>query len=752
MRLEFSAEVLPTGLHAYAEKRVAGGDTLHFRISNDTGLPHRLDVVKLGADPDSTAGDVTMPWPVQTLAVPHVQAINPGSYVYIAQGLPVGTALTSFTVECWVRPLRLGWWQGLITQHDFPDRCAFGLFLSNLGTPYFYVGNGGAFVAGSLLAGAGPLELDRWYHVVGRWNGIEEILSVSDLANERVTRQACRGPMSGAAVPIRLGAYAASGVTGQFLDADLAMPALYSRALTDTEIHDRRDAVARSAPAAGSALGDALLGCWPLGEERGSHVADASPFHRDGSIVNHGTWMVGGPGFDIDSDAVPPGDARDDLGRGHALRLMPDDLFDCGWQVTETCAVPSDAKPGMYVGRITYGPFLAKRYDVTFVVTKASNRPKAPIVVLCNTNTWLAYNSPAFIADPTVTTGWGTGNPGYSVAGTPTFSAYVPHANNTPAFHIGVEVPWPAAQPYVRYEGPNSDYSHLVRAERYLHNWLDARGYDYDVITDFDLHEQGKVLSPYSVLILNGHSEYWSAPAYQALNDFLNSGGNLVLLSGNTMFWRVSLDDTSRVMECRKYVENDNTGTGATLLNSGLRFHSDDGRPGGLMRQCGYPAWKVIGAEAAGFGPPFGSFELTDGSHPVTSNPTPTGLAIGDTFGFAQTQTGAFCGAVGHEGDVTVGSLLPPATSVTDPEIPIASPAGVRVIARSVVAGCTVWDYECSFRVARAQADVIGEMFWWDRPGGGIVFHMGSIAAGWSLATDPAMQTILSNALTRFGV
>ena len=750
MPLELSAAVVPAGLHAYAEKRVAAGTTIHFRVSNHTASPHQLDVVQLGADPDSTAADVVMPWPVHTVSGPKEQAIHPGSYVHIALGLPTGASLTEFTVECWVRPLRLGSWQGLITQHDFPQHCCLGLYLSDVGTPHFYVGDGGPFVASNLLAGAAPLTVDRWYHIAGRWTGSEQILSVSDLENEWVTQQPCSGPLSGAAVPIRLGAYAVNHVAGRFFDGDIAMPAFYSRALTDDEVEDRRSGLARNVPAAGSDLGDALLGCWPLDEERGSLVADGGPVHRDGTIVNHGTWMVGGPGFDPESDAEPLGDARNDAARGHALRLMPDDLFDCEWEVTETCDVPEDAKPGIYVGRIRYGAMLVNRYDVTFVVTKAAGRAEAPIAVLCSTNTWLAYNSPPFIADPSVTTGWGTGNPGYGVAGGPVFSAYVPHANGTPAFHIAVNVPWPAAQPYVRYETANAGYSHLVRAERFLHAWLDAQGYDSDAITDFDLNEQADLLMPYQVVILNGHSEYWSAPAYQALERFLNGGGNVALLSGNTMFWRISIDDAGAVMECRKYVENGNPNTGATLSSGGLRFHSDDGCAGGLMRQTGYPAWKLIGAEAAGFGPPFGSFEIADNSHPVLFDPQPTGLSVGDTFGFATTDSGELCGAVGHEGDVTAASLLP--LAVPRDGVPVDNPPGLHVLARSRVPGCTVWDYECSARPIRAQADIVAEMFWWDRPDGGTVFHMGSVAAGWGLASDTTLQTMLSNALAQFGV
>ena len=46
-----------------------------------------------------------------------------------------------------------------------------------------------------------------------------------------------------------------------------------------------------------------VLACWPLAEEDGDTVADVAPQHRDGRIVNHATWMIGGPSL----PGEPPG-------------------------------------------------------------------------------------------------------------------------------------------------------------------------------------------------------------------------------------------------------------------------------------------------------------------------------------------------------------------------------------------------------------------------------------------------------------
>ena len=60
----------------------------------------------------------------------------------------------------------------------------------------------------------------------------------------------------------------------------------------------------------------------------------------------------------------------------------------------------------------------------------------------------------------------------------------------------------------------------MVRAERAFHVWLEKNGYDYDVISDHDLHLDPSLLLGYQILIINGHSEYWSKEAYNGVNVF----------------------------------------------------------------------------------------------------------------------------------------------------------------------------------------------------------------------------------------
>lgn len=148
------------------------------------------------------------------------------------------------------------------------------------------------------------------------------------------------------------------------------MPAFYAAALTEAEIQRRFQDRGRTAP-----KGDHVLACWPLAEEKGDRVADAGRHGRHGRIINHATWMIGGPGFQAARDPYVEYDPAKDTDRGHGLRLASDDLFDCGWKPTHEYQLPENAKSGIYVGRIRFEHKVEKRlHQTVFIVKKAARR------------------------------------------------------------------------------------------------------------------------------------------------------------------------------------------------------------------------------------------------------------------------------------------------------------------------------------------------------------------------------------------
>ena len=731
------------GVHAYANQQsVTAGQTISFHVSGTAA--YQLSVCRLGLKVDDPSGDLVLhEFPESQ---PKLQPIHPGSYIHVRKGL--AKLLGALTLECWVRPWKTNAWAGLLGQYEFKDSCGFGLFLNATEGVSFYLGDGTSFQKRWMHSSPeGRLKAGRWHHVVGTWDGNEKTLWIN---GEKSGNWPFAEIVVAAKAPLRLAAYGDDGVADHFLDGDLAMAAIYAHALSSRQIGERfrQQGLER-------ATGKGVLACWPFAEEKGDQVADRSRHQRHGRIINHATWMVGGPSFNAEVPRFAGYDPKKDDRRGHGLRLASDDLYDCRWSVTHRYRLPSDARPGIYVGRIHYEleskPY---HYHATFIVKKSTRRKKAPILLLAATNTWRAYNAAPFAqAPPGLKHVCGTNGLPNSPGNPPAFSYYRGHAAGQGTYQAGLCVPWPSAGPYILYGGP-TDYSHLMRADRFAQVWLEQAGYDYDVVTDLDLHRDPELLRGYRVFFINGHSEYWSVPMYRGLGNYLKNGGNVICLSGNSLFWRVSFNDDETIMECRKV---DAPGDQLPPSRRGECWHSQDGQRGGLLRECGHPGWKLIGTETLGWNNQsnpvqFGPYVVDEPDHFLFHRPERLNLKKGDVIG--QAPDGNLPRANGHEIDVRLSTLasLQEKPAPDGATLPV-DPAGITRLANGIITwqkGGAAFDY--FFRPIKPNTDQGGELIYWERPEGGRVFNAGSIGAGWALLADPKFQQLLNNVLHHFGV
>lgn len=713
-------EVRVPGVHAYVQRSLEAGRTAGFRVSSD--VPFELSVSReVSKEVVSTLRERS----------PSVQPIHPGSYVHVERGFP-DRRFDALTIETWIRRWASDERQALVTACDGDS--GFGLFVSRGG----WIG----FLLGTRRTAHVPLPVRRWRHVALSWNGeiAELFVDGSFQGSWRVP-----GPIEPAGAPVRLGASGAGGVAREFLDGDIAMPVIYDRAISAAEAKARYEARALKAPP------DGAVACWPLNEERGHRVRDIVG-GREGLIVNRGTWMIGGPSFD--AATIPRYGEYDpvaDKSRGHGLRLASDDLYDCRWDTTHRVQIPADATPGVYTGRFAFrrdGKRL--RYDVTFLVRRGPSRAKAPILMLCSTNTWQAYSATPFAVN-SLEPFWETTGQQNAHSRAPANCCYRNHASGQPTYAIGMKLPWPVAGPEVVFSLNTEDlnYSHLLRGELFAHRWLEESGFEYDVASDHDLHLDPSALDGYKVVVINGHSEYWSSEAYRAVDAFLRSGGAAIVMSGNTMFWRVSYDEDGTAMECRKHGVDIGGRQGADI---GEIFHSHDARRGSLMRFCGLPAWNVLGLECIGWWPidtaHFGPYKVVARDHFLFREPEDSGLQEGDTFGEAPGGGPPLVG--GHESDVRP-SLIRAITRQGQGgmEVP-GDPPGIIPLAQVIDTKRRGIDY--FGRWEPLDHGVFAEMVYWERPQGGRVFHTGCIAGGWALSADPRLQAVMRNALHHFGV
>jgi hypothetical protein len=77
----------------------------------------------------------------------------------------------------------------------------------------------------------------------------------------------------------------------------------------------------------------------------------------------------------------------------------------------------------------------------------------------------------------------------------------------------------------------------------FLH-WAYATHHDADYISDAELRSTtgAQLRDAYQLLIFEGHHEYVTQHEYDAVETYRNLGGNLMFLSANNFFWKITID------------------------------------------------------------------------------------------------------------------------------------------------------------------------------------------------------------------
>ncbi|MDA7963908.1 N,N-dimethylformamidase beta subunit family domain-containing protein, partial [Ruegeria sp.] len=170
----------------------------------------------------------------------------------------------------------------------------------------------------------------------------------------------------------------------------------------------------------------------------------------------------------------------------------------CGWPVAYSFDIPADWAPGGYLITLTgrRGPETVQEHHL-ILIRRAASAPRAPILFLCATGTWVAYNC------------WGGSSAYEGITGadgrqfSPTLSTQRPWTRGFCWLPQGAPRALPeAAQPVgdmVRYPymewayayGYSKKYASAGWAsyERHFARWAEAQGYRLDYATLHDLHE-----------------------------------------------------------------------------------------------------------------------------------------------------------------------------------------------------------------------------------------------------------------------
>ena len=320
--------------------------------------------------------------------------------------------------------------------------------------------------------------------------------------------------------------------------------------------------------------------------------------------------------------------------------------------------------------------------------------------------------------------------------------------------------PWAGADPaWTRAHGQSpydGSAGYLNKWEHVFVRWAEAAGYTFDYLTDYDLDADPAALAPYDVVLLVGHSEYWSGPQRDQIEAWVEAGGRLAIFSGNTAFWKVRWEDDGRTFVCHKWkgeTAEDTPPAQATHLWSHPMFGRPEAAITGLsFIYGGYHRLGLCAARGAGgytvYRPDHWALEGCD-------------LYWGDVFGDQVPLLGyendgcpiAFdadglpapaAGGLGVPQDLQIIALAPAAfAEPPGPYRPLIPPEQLDVVARIAFGDDSP---RAQARVLRGHA-VMASF----RRGRGEVFNVGTTEWAHGLgARDPFVQRITRNVLARF--
>jgi hypothetical protein len=112
----------------------------------------------------------------------------------------------------------------------------------------------------------------------------------------------------------------------------------------------------------------------------------------------------------------------------------------------------------------------------------------------------------------------------------------------------------PDPAPIVSFHRPTGYTNQSAYVDSFL-TWFEDLNlsYSFRYLADIDLEDYNEI-SGAKLLVVIGHSEYWTRTAREHFDQFVLSGGNALLLSGNNMWWQVRYSDDRTQMICYKRV------------------------------------------------------------------------------------------------------------------------------------------------------------------------------------------------------
>ena len=738
---------------------VRPGERIRFMVSS-RHQEYRAEIVRLIHGDDNPLGPGFKEEPVATSVDGRYpgreQMITSGSYVVVPDQAPL--RLTgSFTLQAWIYPTLPGKGvQGILTKWSAAEERGFGLFIDEGGALALWIGDRQGGV--ERLSSGVPLRAGQWYFVAGAYDADARRLSVHQEPSGQWPDNESRGvveretPLAAVGendAPFLMAGYwdgrrsereRAVGLYNGKIDG----PRLFSRPLDRDELQALREDVEPVSD-------DGVVARWDLGRDFSSPtVTDGSSNGLHGSAINMPARAVTGHNFtgaEINFNHLPREFA--------AIYFHDDDLEDAGWEVDFELEVPERMRSGVYAARLTGGDAGGSEDYVPFFVRPRKGTSSAPILFLAPTASYLAYANGHLVGKPEArerlarVLGREVVYPAQAqdryIMENRLASLYDAHTDGSGVFYSSRLRPVVTMRP--KYMWPRTlntegidPHPHQFNADLHLLDWMENKGYEFDMATDEDLNFEGlEVLAPYGVVVTGSHPEYWSAQMLDALEAYLSQGGRLMYLGGNGFYWVTSFDPVRKhVVEVRRW-----HGSEAYEAAPGEYYHSTTGELGGLWRFRNRPPQGVTGVGFTAQGPGQSQpYHRQPGSFDPRAAFVFEGVGDDEVIGDFGLVMGAASGFEVDRADAVLGT--PPHALV------LATASGFSDAYQHVVEELRGSD---SRQGGTVNPLVRSDVVYFETPGGGAVFSVGSIAWCGALSHndyDNNVSRITGNVLTKF--
>lgn len=614
-------------LTGYADKfSVHPGDKIKFYVNCDGPKKYKAEIVKIINGDTNPRGPGFIENPVSSKVNSEYpgrkQVIQSGSYGYVLDNTEFRVG--SFTLQCWVWPTtpktHPKYWkhgvQGLLTKWS-PSDGGYGLFINEDGCAELRI-NGQKITTGV------PLRDHAWHFLAATYDSdtgnvtlyhepqIFYALDPEIPPVEAVIKETIRHSENPFIIAAYVGDKQGNGLASSSVPKGMIIsghyngkidnPRLCNRALSRLEIETMKlgaqtglDERRSSGPT--PKLSECIVASWDFGVGINTITCtDKGPYLHHAKLVNCPTRAMTGynwSGNNFDWKHAP--------GEYGAIHFHDDDIDDARWEVDFEWEVPPDLKSASYAAKLTSSE--GDEDYIPFFVVPRLGTFTAKIAVMMPTISYMAYANEHLASN--------AGGAELLVYRVPIMqhqnmflsehreyggSIYDTHTDGSGLCLSTRLRPILSVRP--KYDHFLTQAPWQYPADLHLIYWLEANGYNYDVITDEDVNYDGLArLKGYNVVITGSHPEHNSGPQLDALHNYTQQGGRLMYMGADGWYWVHSFhpayDHLGRgvITEMRRC----ESGIRTWRADPGEYYHQSTGELGGMWRYRGRYLHTVAG-------------------------------------------------------------------------------------------------------------------------------------------------------------